>query len=105
MNVFLAKLRRVFRKDNGVPLSRRLRENGWAAVRYAAHAASATATLRACNKVGAWARTAGGAPFIDNLGRIELGSHVLLTSTFSPVQLSTVPGGVIEIGDRTIINF
>ena len=55
--------------------------------------------------MGAWARTIGGGPHIENRGRIEIGAHVVLASTFSPVQLVTGPSGRIEIGSGVTINF
>jgi FkbH-like protein len=83
----------------------RLSSQATEAARYAVRVARAPVALRACTSVGPWARVAGGAPAIENAGRIELGAHVLLNSSFSPVRLSTGPAGAITIGERTVINF
>lgn len=105
MSTMLKKLKVRLERDRGVPMSLRLREDAAAAVRYVSHATAAKVSLRECTRVGPWTRTAGGRPYIENLGRIELGRHVLLTSTFSPVQLAAGPKGALEIGDGTIVNF
>lgn len=105
MSTLLRKLKNRFERERGVPVSERLRKDATAAVRFVSHTTAAKLSLRECTKVGAWARTAGGKPHIENHGRIELGRHVLLTSTFSPVQLSTGQHGAIEVGSGTIVNF
>ncbi|MET0387985.1 MAG: HAD-IIIC family phosphatase [Polyangiales bacterium] len=104
MGTFLAKLKRRIVRDRGNPLSVRLRDDTLAAARYVTNAASARVALQACDRVGAWARTAG-KPFIENRGYIAIGSHVLLSSDFCPVQLRAEEAARIEIGDGSIINF
>jgi len=46
-----------------------------------------------------------GRPHVSNEGRIRLGDRVRLVSTLAPLELVTLEGGVIEIGDRTFINY
>lgn len=105
MSTLLQKLKNRLERDKDLPVSVRMRDDALAAVRYLSHATAARITLRDCNSVGSWARTSGGSPHIDNRGRIVVGSHVVLASIFSPVQLATGPSGVIEIGSGSSINF
>lgn len=105
MSTLLKKLKNRLEREKDIPMSVRVRDDAMAAVRYLSHATAAKVALRGCTKVGAWARTIGGAPMVDNRGRIELGRHVVLASTFSPVQLVTGVQGAIEIGSGSSINF
>jgi FkbH-like protein len=104
-STIFTKLRRRFLREQGMPVAARLRQDALAAARFVTHAALATTALSACNKVGAWVRTPGGKPLIDNRGYIELGSHVVLSSMFSQVQLITTSKGNITIGEGSNINF
>lgn len=105
MTTFLTKLKLHLERDRGLPISVRVREDALAAARYLTHATSAKVALRDCTKVGAWARTSGGMPHVDNQGQIELGRHVLLNSSFTPVQLVTGRQGAISIGAGSLVNF
>lgn len=60
--------------------------------------------LRRCNKIGKFTRVAGKI-FVSNLGQIIIGDHVLIYSHYSHSVLSSFPGGTIEIGDRTFLNY
>jgi acetyltransferase-like isoleucine patch superfamily enzyme len=60
--------------------------------------------LRACNAVGAGTRTFR-RPHIENHGRILIGQRVRINSTWSPVELVTGLGGVLEIDDGVFINY
>jgi maltose O-acetyltransferase len=65
---------------------------------------SARLWLRACNEVGAWTRVTGKV-FVQNRGRIVLGERVQIQSHFAHTVLATFPGGLLEVGDRTFINY
>jgi acetyltransferase-like isoleucine patch superfamily enzyme len=67
----------------------------WAAARF---------WLRSCTAVGAWTRLTGKI-FIDNRGTIRIGERVQLHSHYAQSILTAFPGGVLEIGDRTIVNY
>src|SRR5260221_9517065 len=49
-------------------------------------------------------RVRGGA-VISNQGRITLGDRVRLVSTVATLELATLPGGNLEIGDNVFINY
>ena len=58
---------------------------------------------RRCTSVGRWVRIQGGL-FVDNAGTIRLGERVRLRGVPLPIELSALPGGTLEIGERTYIN-
>lgn len=60
--------------------------------------------LRHCTKVGKRARTRG-MPFIENLGRMEIGSDFNFVSLFVRSHLVTGHNGFLEIGNSVNINF
>jgi acetyltransferase-like isoleucine patch superfamily enzyme/acyl carrier protein len=60
--------------------------------------------LRHCTRVGKRARTRG-IPFIENLGRIEIGDDFNFVSLFVRSHLVTGHSGLLEIGDSVNINF
>jgi len=99
-NHLLSKIQNGLQRDRDLPLGERLRKG----LRLLAETAAARALLRDCDAVGPGTRVAG-RPRIANAGSIEIGGEVVLTSTFSPVELITAPGGRIEIGKGTWINF
>jgi FkbH-like protein len=74
------------------------------AVRRVRESAAAILFLRGCTSVGRGCRVAG-KPLIRNDGRIVIGNRVRITSRWNPVELSTAPGGVIELGDDVAINY
>ncbi|HET9452173.1 MAG TPA: HAD-IIIC family phosphatase, partial [Aggregicoccus sp.] len=84
----------------GLPLSQKLGKG----VRFLTASGSAPFYLRECTRVGSRARTQG-RPVIVNQGQLTLGDDLNLNSAFSPVQLSTGPQGVLEVGSRADINF
>jgi acetyltransferase-like isoleucine patch superfamily enzyme len=65
---------------------------------------SAYRWLRDCDSVGAWTR-ATGKVHVQNKGRIVLGERVQVLSHFAHSVLATFPGGVLEVGDRTVLNY
>ena len=60
--------------------------------------------LRHCTRVGRRARTRG-MPFIENLGRIEIGDDFNFVSLFVRSHLVTGHDGFLEIGNSVNINF
>jgi tetrahydrodipicolinate N-acetyltransferase len=46
-----------------------------------------------------------GRAVISNYGRITLGDRVRLVSTVAKLELATLPGGHLEIGDNVFINY
>lgn len=60
--------------------------------------------LRACDQVGPWTR-ATGTVFVQNGGTIRIGERVQLLSHYARTVLATFPGGTLEIGDRTVLNY
>lgn len=88
---------------------RRDRHLGWRVVagrgaRYAWELLTAPIHLRSATVVGPHARTLG-KPRIQNLGRMEIGGHVLLRSVNVPVELCTGPRGTLRLGDGVRINY
>jgi len=72
--------------------------------RYVWELATARLYLRAADAVGPHARTLG-RPRIENLGRLEIGSEVLLRSMLVRVELGTGPRGTLRIGDLVRVNY
>lgn len=60
--------------------------------------------LRRCNSVGRFTRLKG-RPSITNHGTLVIGAHVIIHSHIVPVELAALPGAVLEIGERTFINY
>lgn len=46
-----------------------------------------------------------GTPVVSNDGRMTLGNRVRLVSTVAKLELGTLPGGHLEIGDNVFINY
>jgi len=60
--------------------------------------------LSACDQVGPRTRTFW-RPNVDNKGRIVIGARVRLNSHWAPLELTSGPNGVIELGDNVYINY
>jgi maltose O-acetyltransferase len=60
--------------------------------------------LRSCDQVGSWTQVTGKV-FVQNRGTIRIGERVRLHSKFGSSLLATYPGGLLEIGDRTWLNY
>lgn len=75
-----------------------------AAAQSARQVLAARIFLRRCTIVGRLARLVG-RPRIYNNGTMVIGERVLIHSTTVPIELTTVNGGILEIGDRTFINY
>ncbi len=60
--------------------------------------------LRRATSVGSRVRLRG-RPLISNHGRMVIGSRVQLVSTAATLELVTLPGGTLEIGERTLVNY
>lgn len=89
------QLRRLLRGDLRMlgPLARK----GGAALR-------ARVALRRCTRVGRYVRVSG-RPVVSNRGEILIGDRVQIRSTIVRCELLAYPGGRLEIGPRTYINF
>jgi acetyltransferase-like isoleucine patch superfamily enzyme len=61
--------------------------------------------LRKCNVVGRWTRLTGRISIQNDGGYIALGERVLLFCNYAPSVFAVFPGGRLEIGDRTSINY
>jgi maltose O-acetyltransferase len=61
-------------------------------------------SLRHADVVGSRARLRG-RPIVRNEGRMLIGERVQLLSTVATLELVTEPDGLLEIGDRTLVNF
>jgi len=72
--------------------------------RYAWELATSRLYLLGADRVGRHARTLG-RPRVVNLGRLEIGSHVLLRSVNVPVELATGPAGTLRIGSGVRLNY
>jgi acetyltransferase-like isoleucine patch superfamily enzyme len=46
-----------------------------------------------------------GRPHVENLGTLTIGDHVRLVSTVATLELVTLPGGHLEIGDNVFVNY
>lgn len=60
--------------------------------------------LRHCTHVGQWTRLTGQV-FIQNGGDVWIGDRVQLISHYAHSVLATFPGGRLEVGDRTVLNY
>jgi len=58
---------------------------------------------RHCTSLGRWGRV-WGRLLVNNGGQIHLGGRIRVRATHLPVELGSLPGGTLEIGDRTSIN-
>jgi acetyltransferase-like isoleucine patch superfamily enzyme len=58
---------------------------------------------RRCTFVGRWSCVEGRL-IVNNGGQVRLGERVRIRATHLPVELASLPGGTLEIGDRTYIN-
>jgi maltose O-acetyltransferase len=61
--------------------------------------------LRKADSVGERVRLRGRRPIVRNDGRMVIGSRVQLISTAATLELVSIHGGTLEIGDRALINF
>jgi len=77
--------------------------NVLSAMNLAALFASSRWKTRKCTSVGPWGRV-DGCVQVNNGGEIHLGEKVRIRGTHLPVELGSMPGGVLEIGDQTYIN-
>ncbi len=60
--------------------------------------------LRSCDELGAWVRLSGRI-HVSNRGQIQVGERVILYSRPVGIVLATLPGGRLEIGDRSFLNY
>ncbi len=67
-------------------------------------AANARLRLRGTRRLGRRV-TLRGSPVVSNEGRMTFGDRVRLVSTVAKLELVTLPGGHLEIGDNVFINY
>ena len=60
--------------------------------------------LRSADRLGRRV-TLSGRPVVRNLGRMTFGDRVKLVSTVATLELVSLPGGHLEIGDNVFINY
>ncbi len=72
--------------------------------RYAQELATAHLYLRNATSVGEGARTLD-RPRVDNQGRLIIGKGTLLRSINVPVELAVGRGGILEIGEDSVLNY
>lgn len=60
--------------------------------------------LRGCNELGAWVRVTGRI-HVYSKGQIQVGERVRMYSRPVAIVLAAFPGGRLEIGDRTVLNY
>ncbi len=60
--------------------------------------------LRNCTSVGAWTRVTGRI-HVNNQGELIIGERVQILARFVPSIFVVLPGGRLEIGDRTMLNY
>jgi acetyltransferase-like isoleucine patch superfamily enzyme len=60
--------------------------------------------LRKCTRVGAWTRVTGRVHVL-NQGQLIIGSRVQILAHYAPSVLVVFPGGRLEIGDGTMLNY
>lgn len=60
-------------------------------------------SLRKCNSIGKFCRVVGRV-VVNNSGQLHLGEKIRIRGSHVPVELATLPGGKLFIGDRTGIN-
>lgn len=60
--------------------------------------------LRACTRVGSWPRVSGRV-YIRNGGEIILGERILIRAEYVSSVLTSLPGGRLEVGNQTFINY
>jgi maltose O-acetyltransferase len=61
-------------------------------------------SLRHADEVGARVRVRG-RPAVTNHGRMVIGQRVQLVSTIATLELVSGEGGLLEIGERSLVNF
>ena len=76
----------------------------WAA-REAQQILAARFYLRGCTRVGAFTRLSGHPPHVSNKGTLVIGDRVRISASLLPIELATMPGATLLIGDRTFLNY
>ena len=60
--------------------------------------------LRGCTSLGRTSLVVNGRVLIENEGAIHLGDKIRIRAIHLPVELASLPGGTLTIGDKTFIN-
>jgi len=100
MSALVDKITRALKRDQGLSpaaLAKKIVSNVEAL-------ALAKATLRACSRVGARARTFG-VPRVDNKGVMSVGDDFAVSCRFGDALLATGDHGRLEIGDSVTVNY
>jgi acetyltransferase-like isoleucine patch superfamily enzyme len=79
-------------------------ERGWQRMSLAGPALNARWHLRTADSIGRRV-TLRGHPAISNEGRLTIGDRVRLVSTVATMELVTLPGGHLEIGNNVFVNY
>lgn len=75
------------------------------AIREARQTLTARFYLRGCTRVGAFTRVSGHRPHISNKGTLVIGDRVRIRASLLPIELATMPGATLVIGERTFLNY
>lgn len=100
MNSLVQKIRRSLERDGDLPMAERARKG----LAFALGTLLAPRYLREATQLGPRARTVG-KPCVVNDGTMRLGADLLVTSTFSPVELVAQAGAHLVIGDSVLLNY
>jgi acetyltransferase-like isoleucine patch superfamily enzyme len=95
-DVLVDGVRRMIRQRSPEPM--------WALANRARKMAAARVYLRGCASIGAYTQVTGRVR-VHHGGTIIIGSRVRIHSTVVAVELAAMPGGVLEIGDGTFVNY
>ena len=74
------------------------------ALKAARSVAQARWSLRQATSVGPRVRVRG-RPYVRNHGTLHVGDRVQIVSTNARTELMVAPGGVLEIGERSLVNY
>ncbi len=94
--ILLDGVRRLIRERNPEPML--------ALASRARKMAAAKVYLRGCTSIGAYTQVTGRVR-VHHGGTIIIGTRVRINSTVVAVELAAMPGGVLEIGDYTYLNY
>lgn len=100
MRQLVTKLIEKWQRDRALGVATMVKKGA----RYARELASAQLYLREANEVGQGARTLA-RPRVDNQGRLVIGRGTLLRSINVPVELAVGRGGLLQIGDDSVLNY
>lgn len=100
MNSLVQKIRRSLERDSDLPMAERARKS----LAYVLGTLLAPRYLREVTQRGPRARAVG-RPFVVNDGVMCIGADLIITSTFSPVELVAQQGARLDIGSNVFLNY